>query len=842
MNIRQKMLLGAAALTLIPVAFTALSLWAGASQLTAENQSAQTQTQLTAIRDTKRDQVVDEINSRVKGLQALAAQRSTVDAFKQFKSTYYTAGKELAKVDAAASTAAMNEFVQRQIVPEYARRNTQAAPEAARFIAGRDANGLALQNEFIVANSNPLGQKDKLNAPVSDFAYGRAHAIYHPGLARARDLQGYYDIFFVDADTDTVIYSVFKELDFATSLNNGVAAKSKLAEAYQKVKSDGKRDTVYLSDFAPYLPSYDDQAAFAAVPLFDGERQIGVMLMQYPVDKITDKLNSNKNWKKIGLGDTGDVFVVGTDKRMRTNARTVLENKDALLAQIGDKLSETDRENLVKKTTTIGLVTIDSDATRAALQGTEGYSAFTDYRGVPVLGAYAPLTVYGLSWAIVAKIDKAEADAPLVALNRTSLIRALLIGLGVVTVAGLLVAAFLRQFLKPIDKLASTVAAVAKGDLAARSKLVEKDEIGQLGRSFDNLLDERISGLEKARVENENLNESVISLLQAVFQMSNRDLTARAPVTEDVVGTVSSSINQFAEETGRTLSDVQGIADQVRKASQSVRAQSLVVVETSEQEQRSLETMSKALVQTTQQLTRVAALSARSNTAAESTASATKSALTAVDGTVKGMNDLRESISEMEKRFKRLGERSQEISAAVALVNAISERTHVLALNASMQAATAGEAGRGFAVVAEEVQRLSDSSRQATAQITQLVNNIQGETNETVFTVNRLITDVVKQSDLAQQAGTQMVQTQTTTTELVELVKQIAVFSQSQNQLAQILQRGVTALGEEASKTNRAITEQSATTLTLVEFAERLNASVGVFKLPNQLTGPVDAA
>jgi methyl-accepting chemotaxis protein len=842
MNIRQKMLLGAAALTLIPVAVTALGLWAGASQLTTQNQLQVTQSQLASIRDTKRDQVVDDINGRVQGLQTLAAQRSTIEAFKQLKSGFYTASKDLAKTDAAAATTAMNEFVQRQVIPEHARRNAQAAPEAARFLVGRDANAIALQNEFIVANANPLGQKDKLETPTSDFAYGRAHALYHPSMERAQKLQGFYDIFFIDTDSDTVIYTVFKELDFATSLTNGIAAKSQLAETYQKAKSSAKKDAVFLSDFAPYLPSYDDQAAFAAAPLFDGARQIGVIMMQYPIERISDQMSSNKNWKKIGLGETGDVFLVGPDKRMRTNARYALENKDTLVTQLGDKITEADRGNLIKKATTIGLVTVDSDITRAALQGTEGFDKFIDYRNIPAYGAFAPLSVLGLNWAIVAKVDQAEADAPLASLNRASLLRALLIGLGVTLVAGLLVAAFLRRFLKPIDTLASTVNAVAKGDLAARSKLVEQDEIGQLGRSFDSLLDERIAALEKARVENETLNESVISLLQAVFQMSNRDLTARADVTEDVVGTVSSSINQFAEETGRTLSDVQAIAEQVRSASQSVHAQSLAVVETSEQEQRSLETMSKALVQTTQQLSRVAALSARSNSAAEETASATKSAQTAVDGTVKGMNELRESISEMEKRFKRLGERSQEISAAVALVNAISERTHVLALNASMQAATAGEAGRGFAVVAEEVQRLSDSSRQATAQITQLVNNIQGETNETVFTVNRLISDVVRQSEMAQQAGAQMTQTQTTTQELFELVKQIAVFSQSQNQLAQILQRGVTALGDEAAKTNKAITEQSATTLELVAFAERLNSSVGVFKLPNQLTHRTDAA
>jgi methyl-accepting chemotaxis protein len=243
--------------------------------------------------------------------------------------------------------------------------------------------------------------------------------------------------------------------------------------------------------------------------------------------------------------------------------------------------------------------------------------------------------------------------------------------------------------------------------------------------------------------------------------------------------------------------------------------------------------MSVALQQTTDQLVRVASLSQQSNTAAEQAVGATQSAMNAVEGTVRGMDGLRESISEMEKRFKRLGERSQDITTAVGLVNTIAERTHVLALNASMQAATAGEAGRGFAVVAEEVQRLSESSRQATAQISQLVSNIQGETNETVFTVNRLISEVVKQSDLAQEAGLQMAQTRMTTQELVELVQQIAAFAQTQNQLAIVLQRGVTDLTNETSRTSEAIAEQTQSTKMLVEYSERLSGAVGQFKLPS---------
>jgi methyl-accepting chemotaxis protein len=830
MNIRQKMLIGAGLLTLIPVAITAALLWQGASSLADTALTERTQNQLNSLRDTKRQQVTDEINSRVRALQTLAAQRSTEDAMRALKSAYNSVAKDTG-IDAVSGAFEVSKFVTEQFSPEYAKRNSSVAPEVSRFISTLDPNGLALQAEFIVRNANPLGQKERLVRSESASTYSRAHAQFHTSFERAQKLAEFYDIFLIDTENDTIIYTVFKELDFGTSLTKGIAAGTKLAEAYQKVKQAPNRDTVYLSDFAPYLPSYDDQAAFAAAPIFEGDRQIGVIAMQFPIDKITDVMSSGKAWEKIGLGKTGDVFMVGQDKLLRTNARYLIENKTAFADLLGSKLSANARSTLLKKETSIGLVAIDSDATRPALAGQEGFVEFTDYRGIPSYGAYSPLKVQGLNWGLVAKIDVAEADEPIKNLDRQSLLRALIIGLGVVAVAGFAVTLFLRQFLKPIQTLSDTVQKVASGETAARSQLTEQDEIGDLGRAFDGLLDDRIAALEKSAKENETLNNSVIDLLQAVFQLSNRDLTARAPVTEDIIGTVASSINQFSDETGRTLGDVKKIAEQLALTSESVRVQSVMVEETARAERDALDAMSENLSQATSQLAQVAQLSDQSNKAAGLAADATQTALAAVQGTVQGMDQLRESISDMEKRFKRLGERSQEISTAVQLINAISERTHVLALNASMQAATAGEAGRGFAVVAEEVQRLSDSSRQATSTISQLVGNIQAETNETLFTVNRLIGDVVRQSELAQRAGVQMNQTQQTTQQLVSLVQQIAQFSEQQAKLATSLQQSVLDINAGTEQTSAAIAEQTASTQMLADSSRQLTAAVGQFKL-----------
>jgi methyl-accepting chemotaxis protein len=830
MNIRQKMLLGAGLMTLIPVAITAALLWQGASSLADEALEARTRNQLVSIIEFKREQVTDEINSRVRSLQSLAAQRSTVDAVRSFKTAFPLAAKESGQTIDAAS-AALNKYSQEQFALEYEKRNAGVAPDMSKFIAALDANGAALQADFIVRNPNPLGQKERLLRPESNSTYAQAHASYHPSFERAQKFNEFYDVFLIDTDTDNIVYSVFKELDFGSSLTKGIAAGTKLAEAYAKVKRAANRDAVYLSDFAPYLASYDDQAAFVAAPVFDGDRQIGVIAMQYPVDKITFAMSAGKAWEKIGLGKTGDSFIVGPDKLMRTNARYLVENKTAFADLLGSKLSTNARATMLKKEASIGLIPVDTEDARTALAGQEGYSSFTDYRGVQSYGAYAPLKVQGLNWGLITKIDSEEADAPINNLNRQSLLRALIIGLGVVAVAGFAVSLFLRRFLKPIQTLTDTVQKVAGGETAARSKLTEQDEIGDLGRAFDGLLDDRIASLEKAAKENETLNNSVIDLLQAVFQLSNRDLTARAPVTEDIIGTVASSINQFSDETGRTLIDVQRIAEQLALTSESVRVQSVMVEETARAERDALQSMSINLTQATTQLAQVAELSEQSNKAAGVATDATQNALAAVQGTVQGMDQLRESISDMEKRFKRLGERSQEISTAVQLINAISERTHVLALNASMQAATAGEAGRGFAVVAEEVQRLSDSSRQATSTISQLVGNIQAETNETLFTVNRLIGDVVRQSELAQRAGVQMNQTQQTTQQLVSLVRQIAQFSEQQAKLAADLQKSVVEINAGTEQTSAAIAEQTTSTQFLADSSRQLTAAVGQFKL-----------
>jgi methyl-accepting chemotaxis protein len=353
-----------------------------------------------------------------------------------------------------------------------------------------------------------------------------------------------------------------------------------------------------------------------------------------------------------------------------------------------------------------------------------------------------------------------------------------------------------------------------------------------LGSAFDQMLNERVTALVQAERENEQLNDSIINLLQAVSQLSQRDLTVKVPVTEDVTGPVADALNLLTSETASVLRDVTRISEQVATASDTVKSQSDAVIAVADNERQAVEQTAVDLASAADTMKQIAELAQTCNATAETAIKSTRAALQTVTSTVSGINSTRDTIRETEKRIKRLGERSQEISGVVNLINTIAERTHILALNASMHAASAGEAGRGFAVVADEVQRLAENAREATSQIATLVSNIQIETTDTVNAMNAAISQVVDGSRLAEQAGDQMKRTQETTADLVAAVQQIASRSQEQARVSGELLDRAQQIQESTRQTSQQLQEQTVQTTNLVEYAKGLLNAVRVFRLP----------
>ncbi len=399
-------------------------------------------------------------------------------------------------------------------------------------------------------------------------------------------------------------------------------------------------------------------------------------------------------------------------------------------------------------------------------------------------------------------------------------------------VSGFLAWTIIRAISDSLNKLKGTISKIASGDTRARANLKARDELGLLANQFDKMMDERETIQAAIQKESEELNESVLSLLQAVAQLSRKDLTVKVPVNENVTGAVADALNLLTNETARVMGEVNNISADVTKASMTVQAKADSMLAAAEQEREEVDRTAVSLATAAQSMRDIADLAQACNSVADNAIKSTQQALNTVNSTVSGINSTRDVIRETEKRIKRLGERSQEISGVVNLINVIAERTHILALNASMHAASAGEAGRGFAVVADEVQRLAENARQATQQISALVSNIQLETADTVNTMNNAIAQIVEGSRLAEQAGQQMQLTQQNTAELVDSVRQIANTSETQARAGQALLDSAVQIKRSSQQATEQLHEQAAQTSNLLDYAKQLLAAVRVFRLP----------
>ncbi|MEZ5534188.1 MAG: methyl-accepting chemotaxis protein [Thiolinea sp.] len=414
--------------------------------------------------------------------------------------------------------------------------------------------------------------------------------------------------------------------------------------------------------------------------------------------------------------------------------------------------------------------------------------------------------------------------------------RNFLVAAAIATVVGMLLATLLgfliyRSISTQIGKLTGTIRDISAGDLNARVNLAGNNELVELGDAFDGMVEERIATQKQINEEHEQLNDSVFALLEAVADLSDKDLTVRAVVTEDATGPLADAINQLAEDTGLTLQQVREVAELVESTSAEVNQHAVAVNKLSILERTEAEESSQQLKAILQRIDSIAASAQQADTVANQTSTATRSAQESVTRTLGSISGLRNTVQETGKRLKRLGERSQEISRIVDIINTISERTTVLALNANMQATAAGEAGRGFSVIAEEIQHLAESSRESTEQIGVLVRNIQQEANTTIVNMDETISEVVDGSTLAEQAAEQMNATLEATTRLVESVEKIAADSADQAAISQELQGRAERILEATQNTGKELLSLTGLTRNMAEYGQRLAQSVRVFKL-----------
>ncbi len=330
----------------------------------------------------------------------------------------------------------------------------------------------------------------------------------------------------------------------------------------------------------------------------------------------------------------------------------------------------------------------------------------------------------------------------------------------------------------------------------------------------------------------ETTEDAILRLLDEMSLLADGDLTMQATVTEDVTGAIADSINFTVEALRELVVTINATAEQLSSASTDSLSTSQELVAASE---RQTQQIISAIEVIQNLVTSIQQVSGDAEQAADVTSRSVEVALNggdAVRRTIEGMSAIREQIQETAKRIKRLGESSQEIGNIVELINDIAEQTNTQALNASIQAAMAGDAGRGFAVVADEVQRLAERSATATKQIENLVRTIQADTNEAVVSMEKTTTEVVGGTHLAEDAGKALEEIETVSRQIADVVRGISTSAQQQAGQATGVSETIGGIRELTERTAIGTRNTGQAIGRLAQLAEQLRDSVAGFKLP----------
>ncbi|WP_386680215.1 methyl-accepting chemotaxis protein [Loktanella sp. R86503] len=641
------------------------------------------------------------------------------------------------------------------------------------FKATTDAQ-TTLQRAYITDNPEPPGQKDNLVNAVTGSSYGFLHRTHHPGLRLLQQQMGYYDIFLINNDGD-VVYSVFKETDFATNLMTGEWADTGLGNAFRQAReSDQDAESVFV-DFTPYEPSAFAPAAFIARPvILDTGERLGVIAYQMPIGEINTAMSD-----LLSLPDTADGFLVGSDGYLRTDS--LQSDKNDILA-----------------------TKIESPYILSTLGGTAQSYKGIDRSGRSIMGHAVPIRFLGTEYVAVVQISK---RALLSGLNTAAALQQIL-GVTILTIAigiGIITS---RSITRPLGNLTTTVSQIAGGDnhtkvpetdrtceigqlaratevfrqnalqirilsaeqdknnramqsMAAEREaaslrefeLIKKREatdhaavaqreamMQQLGESFGRVVEAAREGEFSTRVEADFEDAILITLaggINALMASIDDNLSrtrsvmksiAEGDLTHYMDGTfhgdfadLQDSMNVMVDSLRNLVEDITESSTTLTASSRELRQTSGVLSQQAERNAAALEETSAALTELSRRVTSIHQAITDANQSAQTARNtATASETVATEATI---------------AMDRIAEGSKEIARAVSVINDISFQINLLALNAGVEAARAGDSGRGFAVVAAEVRKLAQDVGDSARQITKVIKQSDQDVSDGVRTV-----------------------------------------------------------------------------------------------------------
>ena len=476
LSVQSKLIAAFVALTLAAIAVMS---WIGYVSA-RDSLHASAERELMALQRSKAALVTTILTSARNEVITLSASQAATDAARGLLAAYRQLDTEPVTEEMRAG---VTSFYREEFEPALTKQAAVDPPDGS--LLPTTSAGWYLHYHYVATGPKPYGPRRAGRSATDRSAYGQAVARVLPGLQGAVDRLGLEDIILVDPETLDVFFSLQQSSILGTNLIKGPYSASHLSQLVRSLRDSQNVDDYKVADFETYYPALGKPKAFVGTPVFDGPRKSAIMVLQLPIEPISQALSGNQHWEAEGLGKTGEVYLLGPDETMRTDSRFLIEDRDAFLATMRRSTVTRGTVDTIERIgTTILTVPVRHEAARAALRGETGLRRVDDYRGVPVLMAYGPVDLDSLRWGVIAKIDEAEAMAPLGDYAK----RVLAWGVGLSLVATLLALVLAQLLTRPIAALVKAAKQVSQGVLDVKVEVNATDEYRELGEAFNEMV------------------------------------------------------------------------------------------------------------------------------------------------------------------------------------------------------------------------------------------------------------------------------------------------------------------------------------------------------------------
>ncbi|WP_417914575.1 methyl-accepting chemotaxis protein [Candidatus Electronema sp. JM] len=628
-------------------------------------------------------------------------------------------------------------------------------------------------------------------------------------LKQLAEQNGFPDLYLLNPD-GYIFYSAQERKDHFTNILNGPYSSSKFNDAVRGVL---EKKALKVSDYGFYAPIDGKAAAFMAAPVLNKNGEVSLIVaLQVPIEQINKLMSIRSQFEKKSQHQfasgilAADTYLVGPDKLLRS------ESVDA-------KKYGVDKVLLKAKA--------DSKAVNEALAGHDGTDITVNSLGEKVLASWAPFKYNDLSWALVSEVSYDEVHKPV-----TNLLRVIgvtvLVAMALIVVVSLLVA---RGMTRQVGEIVKVMGKVEQGDYSDRVQITSHDELGRLAGDFNTMTGTIQNLIQTRQEEHDKLNSSIIRLLEEITVLADGDLTMRATVTDDVIGTLADSLNLMLENLGRAFRRIKDSALQVGSTAKVLSSSTGELADQNDSQAKMINQAVEKIASLTEEIRKAAEHAVQSAGSSKESSHVAEDGAAAVRETSHAMEAIRSNVQNTARAIKRLGESSQEISDFARTINEISDRTSILALNASIQAAAAGEEGRGFAVVAEEIQRLAERAAVSTRQIETLIRNILGEITEAGVSMDASIQEVVQGTKLSQNALAKLEEITSRSNEVAALIEGVANVSKEQAETTAQLAGKMKKIGEISVETAQETMGASISMQEMATMGDDMLQAVAAFKI-----------